>query len=119
MYSRPDGDSSDEEEASPYTAVVSGPAWSVPLKPSELSDFIGMLSQLRLMVANLAAQGQWHAASSDRPASRVKVRQGLGRVVGLVACMKHMDHSPHIGCHAKLGAVQEKGVALGLFEHWL
>jgi hypothetical protein len=46
----------------------------VPLKPSELGDFVGMLSQLRLMVANLAAQGQWHGGSAERPASRVKVR---------------------------------------------
>jgi hypothetical protein len=67
-------DSDEGEESSPYTALVSGPCWSVPLKPSELSDFVGMLSQLRLMVANLAAQGQWHGGSADRPASRVKVR---------------------------------------------
>ncbi|WIA16699.1 hypothetical protein OEZ85_013356 [Tetradesmus obliquus] len=68
----PEPDSDDDEEGSPYTALVSGPCWSVPLKPSELSDFVGMLSQLRLMVANLAAQGQWHGGSADRPASRVK-----------------------------------------------
>lgn len=61
------------EESTPYTAVVSGPCWTVPLKPSELSDFVGMLKQLRSMVANLAAQGQWHGGSTDRPASRVKV----------------------------------------------
>ncbi|KAF6254502.1 hypothetical protein COO60DRAFT_1703289 [Scenedesmus sp. NREL 46B-D3] len=68
----PESDSDEGEEGSPYTALVSGPCWSVPLKPSELSDFVGMLSQLRLMVANLAAQGQWHSGSADRPSSRVK-----------------------------------------------
>lgn len=68
----PIADSYDEEEGTPYTAVVSGPCWTVPLKPSELSDFVGMLNQLRNMVANLAAQGQWHGTTADRPASRVK-----------------------------------------------
>ncbi|KAF8065458.1 hypothetical protein HT031_003059 [Scenedesmus sp. PABB004] len=70
MLAEPDSD--DEDGGSPYTAQVSGPCWSVPLKPGELCDFVGMLSQLRLMVANLAAQGQWHGATADRPASRVK-----------------------------------------------
>eukprot|EP00878_Enallax_costatus_P034577 GHUV01038352.1.p1 GENE.GHUV01038352.1~~GHUV01038352.1.p1 ORF type:complete len:201 (+),score=35.46 GHUV01038352.1:205-807(+) len=68
-------ESDEGEEATPYTAVVSGPCWTVPLKPCELSDFVGMLNQLRNMVANLAAQGQWHGVTADRPASRVKVRQ--------------------------------------------
>eukprot|EP00775_Hariotina_reticulata_P012516 gene12516-12650_t len=70
----PEVDSSidETEEASPYTALVAGPCWSVPLKPRELSDFVDMLSQLRSMVANLAAQGQWNGASSERPDSRVK-----------------------------------------------
>lgn len=68
----PDSDGEDEGAAGPLGAIVSGPCWSVPLKPSELADVMSMLSQLRLMVANLAAQGQWHAASAERPASRVK-----------------------------------------------
>jgi hypothetical protein len=32
-----------------------------------------MLTQLRMMVANLSAQGQWLGGNSDRPVSRVKV----------------------------------------------
>lgn len=68
-----DDEYNSNDESTPYTAVVSGPCWTVPLKPSELSDFVGMLNQLRSMVANLAAQGQWHGGTADRPASRVKV----------------------------------------------
>jgi hypothetical protein len=84
-------DSDEGEESSPYTALVSGPCWSVPLKPSELGDFVGMLSQLRLMVANLAAQGQWHGGTADRPASRVKVGTCGARLVRLcvpVVCVQ-------------------------------
>lgn len=75
---RVDSSFDETEEASPYTALVAGPCWSVPLKPRELSDFVDMLSQLRSMVANLAAQGQWNGASSERPDSRVKVSGGRG-----------------------------------------
>lgn len=61
---------------------ISGPCWTIPLKPNELGDILNMLTQLRMMVANLSAQGQWLGGNSDRPVSRVKVSQGL-RVLGL------------------------------------
>ena len=79
-------DGEDEGAAGPLGAIVSGPCWSVPLTPSELADVMSMLSQLRLMVATLAAQGQWHAASAERPASRVKVC--------VHACLSYTSPSP-------------------------
>lgn len=63
------------EEGEPptsFTAEISGPCWTIPLKPNELADILGMLAQLRMMVANLSAQGQWLGGNGDRPASRVK-----------------------------------------------
>lgn len=56
-------------------AEISGPCWTIPLKPNELGDILGMLAQLRVMVANLSSQGQWLGGSSDRPISRVKVSE--------------------------------------------
>jgi len=58
-------------------AEISGPCWTIPLKPNELADILGMLAQLRMMVANLSAQGQWLGGNGDRPASRVKVGLGM------------------------------------------
>jgi len=60
------------EPPTPFTAEISGPCWTIPLKPNELADILGMLAQLRLMVANLSAQGQWLGGNGDRPISRVK-----------------------------------------------
>jgi hypothetical protein len=38
-------------------AVIAGPAWSIPLKPSELSSVLTMLMQLRMMVAGGCGAG--------------------------------------------------------------
>lgn len=61
-----------------WLAEISGPSWNIPLKPNELADILGMLSQLRIMVANLSANGQWLGGNGDRPQSRVKVGGGGG-----------------------------------------
>jgi hypothetical protein len=61
-----------------WLAEISGPSWNIPLKPNELADILGMLSQLRIMVANLSANGQWLSGNGDRPQSRVKVGWGGG-----------------------------------------
>ncbi|KIY94578.1 hypothetical protein MNEG_13383 [Monoraphidium neglectum] len=55
-----------------FPALVSGPSWSVPLGASELGDLLFVLQQLRLAVSSLADQGQWLAASAERPISRAK-----------------------------------------------
>lgn len=55
-----------------FNAAVAGPSWSIPLKPSELGSILTMLQQLRMMVADLDAKGQWLPGAGERPASRVK-----------------------------------------------
>jgi hypothetical protein len=53
--------------------VASGPGWHVTLEPSELSELVHMLVQLRMAVASLQYQGLWRAGKGDRPPSRAKV----------------------------------------------
>jgi hypothetical protein len=53
----------------------------VPLGASELGDLLFVLQQLRLAVSSLADQGQWLAASAERPISRAKVGRGRRTVI--------------------------------------
>lgn len=61
-----------EPEDEDYPAVVSGPFWTIPMKPKELEDFLEVLNQLRRVVQQLESQGQWLPGSAERPVSRVK-----------------------------------------------
>jgi hypothetical protein len=56
-----------------YTAIVSGPFWTIPMRETELQEFVELLGQLRRVVQQLDGAGQWLPGSADRPASRIKV----------------------------------------------
>lgn len=68
----------DDSSSDSLHALVSGPHWRLLLSARELSEFVHMLSQLRMAVASLRFQGLWQAGGTDRPPSRAKVCMSEG-----------------------------------------